>query len=263
MRTLYARAIWLRNCGRFTHVSSDFGSQYHTYTFVTSEALYASLTRGATWCHQGRFVDRETDAKKSTCPDYFRCDYDIAKKPIWFTPGVFVDEHMRPLGKQRKIVDAHDFNVISEGYPSTSKTPIGSDRDFRVPTFGRIETLLPGNMLVAYGFSYDLEELNTLKKNQIFLLGKKRTMFQITELSDIVEGSHKRGCCDTGWWIEVPPIYGGKFQQFEILGATMRYLILRGMTKDCLDYIEFEFSDGKTIRLPYFYLDTVPLNDSS
>lgn len=178
MKTLYARAIWLRNCGRFTHISSDFGSQYHTHTFVTSEALYASLTRGVTWRHQGRFVDLETDAKKSTSPDYFLWDYDITQKPIWFTPGVFVDECMRQLAKQDKIADTHDFNVISEGYPSTSSTPLGSPRDFWVPTFGKIETILPGYTLVAYGFSYSLGELNMFSRNQIFLLGKKERCFR-------------------------------------------------------------------------------------
>ncbi|MEW6228151.1 MAG: hypothetical protein AB1700_08700, partial [Bacillota bacterium] len=136
---LYARALLLRNCGRFTHVSSDFGSQYHTHIFVTSEALHASLTRGATWRHPGKYIDLDADMTKSLREDYFRCDYDVSLKPIWFTPGVFVDETLRVLPKQRHVVDRHDFNVVDEDYPSTG----GNGRPYFVPTYGTIEGVLP------------------------------------------------------------------------------------------------------------------------
>src|SRR6266498_5284107 len=127
---LYARALLLRNCGRFTHVSSDFGSQYHTHTFVTSEALYASLTREVTWRHETRFVDLETDAEKSGRNDYFLCDYDVAAKPLWFTAGLFVDNNLRMVpkramsrrsqaGGEPPVVDTTNFNVVDEDYPST------------------------------------------------------------------------------------------------------------------------------------------------
>ncbi|MCL6560468.1 MAG: hypothetical protein K6U74_17080, partial [Firmicutes bacterium] len=78
----YARAITLRNCGRFTVVASDFGSDYRTHTHVTSEALYASLTRGATW--RPRLIDLRND------PDTFTQAYDVAAMPVWFLPGIFI-----------------------------------------------------------------------------------------------------------------------------------------------------------------------------
>jgi hypothetical protein len=249
MKTLYARAIWLRNCGRFTHVSSDFGSQYHTHTFVTSEALYASLTREATWRHRGRFIDLEEDARKAISTDYFLCDYDVAKKPVWFTPGLFVDAQGEPLAKQRGIADKNDFNVISEGHPGTS-------HPYFVPTYGRIEGILPDQRLLAYAFSPDRAEVEWFRVNQTFLMGKKRAMFQVIELSDMVEGRWNEGCCITGW-LELPPHYGGRFQSFAILAATMRYLIVQGMTKETVKYVEFSLP-GAVLCLPDFYLECVP-----
>ena len=254
MMTLYARAICLRNCGRFTHVSSDFGSQYHTHTFATSEALYASLTREATWRHPGKFVDLEEDAHKSTGADYFRCDYDVARKPIWFTPGLFVDARGEPLTKQRGVVDRNDFNVIDEGYPGTG----GGGRPPYVPTYGRIESILPDQRLLAYAFSPHCTEVEWFKADQTFLMGKKRTLFQIVSLSSVIEGIWKRGECTSGW-LELPPACGGLFQRFEVLAATMRYVILRGTTREEVGYVEFPFPDGG-LQLPDFYLKRTPMS---
>lgn len=249
---LYARTLILRNCGRFTHVSSDFGSQYHTHTFVTSEALYASLTRGATWRHTGRNIDLQEDAKKSTNADYFFCDYDVAAKPLWFTPGVFVDAYGEPLVKQRGVTDRTDFNVVSEGYPSTG----GNSRPHYVPTYGKIEGILPDQRLEIRALSSHYEELSEFQVDQTFLLGKKRTMFQVVALSEIAAGQWHEGICSTGW-LEIPPTWGRHFQSFEILAATMRYLVLKGTTREIVKYIEFALS-GITLRVPQFCLGRVP-----
>jgi hypothetical protein len=250
--TLYARILWLRNCGRFTHVSSDFGSQYHTHTFVTSEALYASLTRGVTWKHPGRFIDLGEDAQKAGRADYFLCDYDVQAKPLWFTPGVFVDGNNQPLVKQRGVVDKNDFNVVDEGEPGTG----GGGRPHYVPTYGRIESILPDHRLMAYAMSPHHKELEWFKSHQTFLMGKKRTMLQIVEISPIAEGTEKYGHCSTGW-LELPPNYGNRFQSFEALAATMRYLILRGTTREEVKYQEFVFSTT-SLCLPDFYLERLP-----
>ncbi len=249
MITLYARAICLRNCGRFTHVSSDFGSQYHTHTFVTSEALYASLTRAATWRHAGKAIDLDEDAQKPTSADYFLCDYDVAKKPVWFTPGLFVDERGEPLAKQRGVADKNDFNVISEGHPGTS-------HPYFVPTYGRIESILPDQRMLAYAFSPSRAEMEWFRVNQTFLLGKKRTMFQVTELSGVVAGQWSEGQCATGW-LELPPTFGARFQSFAILAATMRYLIVQGITRETVKYVEFPLP-GATLCLPDFYVERIP-----
>jgi len=250
---LYARALQLRNCGRFTHVSSDFGSQYHTHTFVTSEALYASLTRGVTWRHKSRFVDLEEDAMKAASDNYFFCDYDVQAKPLWFTPGVFVDKQRHPLVKERGVVDRNDFNVVDEDYPGTG----GGGRAYYVPTYGRIEGILPDHRLLAYAISPCREELAWFTLGQIFLMGKKRTMFQTTELSAIVEGIWKYGHCSTGW-LQLPPDYGTGFQSFMVLAATMRYVILSGTTREEVKYQEFAFGDA-VVRLPQFYLQRMPI----
>lgn len=249
---LFARALTLRNCGRFTHISSDYGSQYHTHTFVTSEALYASLTRGVTWRHASRFINLEEDSEKSIRDDYFLCDYDVQAKPIWFMPGVFVDEQLQPLRKERSVIDKNDFNVVDEEYPSTG----GDGRPYYVPTYGRIESILPDHRLLIYALSPDREELEWFTTDQIFLMGKKRTMFQIINLYEITGEIKQHGKCHT-WWLELPSDFSTRFQSFEILGATLRYIILRGTTQPEMNYSMFTFAET-SICLPDFYVERIP-----
>jgi len=227
---LYARALLLRNCGRFTHISSDFGSQYRTHAFASSEALYASLTRGVTWRHANRFVDLKEDAKKSASADYFFCDYDVREKPIWFTPGIFVDAELRPLAKQRGVVDRSDFNVVDEGYPGTG----GGGRAYFVPTYGNIEGILPNHRLLACALSTQKGELEGFVCGQTFLMGKKRTMFQLTDASDIVElcTTEDDFAIDECQPVQVRLDEAGKFREYEILAGTARYLLVRGRTSE-------------------------------
>jgi len=249
---LYARAITLRNCGRFTVVASDFGSDYRTHTHVTSEALYASLTRGATWNPQ--LIDLQND------PYAFTETYDVPKMPVWFLPGLFLPETGYRLPDNH--LDTNAFNVINEFYPSTSKCYVFKKgnlqvkpRPNHVPTYGTIQAVKPDRQLVTYAFSPKRELLEGFAEGQTFLLGKKRTMFQIVEQSPVAEGLWKNGVCVTDW-LELPPNCGGYFQKFQILTATMRYMIVRGMTKDEVKYVEFPLSSNN-ICLPYFYLEII------
>lgn len=250
----FARAITLRNCGRFTAVASDFGSDYRTHTHVTSEALYASLTRGVTW--RPRLIDLKDD------PETFTLAYDVAAVPIWFLPGVFLAE-----GSPR-LPDAHldttAFNVVHEFYPSTSRRYIFKKdgleekaRPYYVPTYGTIQAVKPDRRLVTYAFSPKRELLEFFTEGQTFLLGKKRTMFQLVFLSSVVEGTWEQGECATGW-LELLPNYGGHFRYFEILVVTRRYLISRGTTWEEARYVKFSLPDGD-LCLPEFYLQQVPL----
>lgn len=250
---LYARALLLRNCGRFTHVSSDFGSQYHTHTFVTSEALHASLTRGVTWRHEGRSIDLDEDAAKSGREDYFVCDYDISKKPIWFTPGIFVDGQLNPLPKERHVVDKSDFNVVDEGYPSTG----GGNRPYYVPTYGRIEGVLPNHRMLTCAMSSDRAELEGFVVGQTFMLGKKRTMMQTMDLSETVASQSTEGICSTPY-LQMPPTGITRFTRFEALAATARYVLVRGELREAGVYWQFEgMQIGGVIQsvcIPSFYL---------
>ncbi len=250
---LYARALLLRNCGRFTHVSSDFGSQYHTHVFVTSEALYASLTRGVTWRHEGRFIDLDADATKSASDVYFVCDYDVSRKPIWFTPGVFVNEQLQPLAKERTVVDKNDFNVVDEDYPSTG----GGGRAYFVPTYGRIESILPNHRLLTCAFSPHKAELESFTLGQTFMLGKKRTMMQMEMLSDIASGQQFKDVCTTPY-LQVPPVGMGRFARFEVLAATLRYVLVRGVLREPATYWRFRDMSISGICyevcLPEFYI---------
>ncbi|VVB71173.1 Uncharacterised protein [uncultured archaeon] len=249
---LYARAITLRNCGRFTVVASDFGSDYRTHTHVTSEALYASLTKGATW--KPHLVDLENDTYA------FLETYDVPKMPIWFLPGLFLLNGSYRLPDDH--LDSNSFNVVNELYPSTSKCFVFKKGDFEekqrphhVPTYGTIQSIKPNHVLTTCAFSPRRALLDNFVEGQTFVLGKKRTMFQIVELSAVVEGQWKNGICGTDW-LELPPNYGSRFQQFQILSATMRYIIVKGLTKDNIKYIEFIIA-GNSICVPDFYWDII------
>jgi hypothetical protein len=252
---LYARAITLRNCGRFTVIASDFGSDYRTHTHVTSEALYASLTRGATW--RPRLINLEDDLEN------FSLAYDVAAMPIWFLPGIFIAD-----GGPR-LPDAHldttAFNVVQEFYPSTSKAYVfrkggleEKDRPYHVPTYGTIQAVKPDRRMITCAFSPKRELLEEFAEEQTFVLGKKRTMFQIVNLSAVVKGERGHGECTTGW-LELPPRYGVQFCNFEVLTATMRYLIIRGTVREATDYVAFPLPEGP-ICLPAFYLDLIPIS---
>lgn len=254
--SLYARALLLRNCGRFTHVSSDFGSQYHTHLFVTSEALYASLTRGVTWRHESRFVDLDDDASKSSREDYFFCDYDVSRKPVWFTTGVFVDEQLRHLTKERRVVDKNDFNVIDEDYPSTG----GGGRAYYVPTYGRIESVLPNHLLFTCALSPQRDELETFAPQQTFLLGKKRTMFQVVRSSESVELSPSDATAQIDEYVplQVKLDEMQNFREYQVLAATARYLVIRGRLVDGQKEAVARFLDWNVrCVLPGFWIERV------
>lgn len=251
---LYARAITLRNCGRFNVVASDFGSVYRTHTHVTSEALYASLTRGATW--RPRLIDLKDD------PSDFTLAYDVAAMPIWFLPGVFLANGSHRLPDA--ALDTSAFNVVHEFYPSTSRSYVfkkgvleEKDRPYHVPTYGTIQGIIPDQRLSTYAFSSEKELLEAFEYNQVFLMGKKRTMFQLIKITKVVEGKWKQGICKTGW-LEIPLQLMSNFQQYEILAATMRYFICRGVTWEDTQYAEFNFDNG-SLCLPRFYLDYTPI----
>lgn len=255
---LYARAVLLRNCGRFTHVSSDFGSQYRTHAFASSEALYASLTRGVTWRHESTFVDLKEDAGKSAREDYFFRDYDVKKKPIWFTPGVFVDGKLRLLPKHRGVVDRNDFNVLDEGYPGTG----GGGRAYFVPTYGNVESVLPDHRLLTCILSPHKSELERFAHGQTFLMGKKRAMFELVDTSEVaelveVEGEIPIEECQP---VQVKMGEVSNFREYEILAATARYLLVRGRTREASSAVLFGNS-GEILRfrrvLPTFWVERV------
>lgn len=255
---LYARALLLRNCGRFTHVSSDFGSQYRTHTFASSEALYASLTRGVTWRHESKFVDLKEDAEKSASEDYFFRDYDVKTKPIWFTPGVFVDRELRLLAKQRRVVDRNDFNVVDEGYPSTG----GGGRAYFVPTYGRIEGVLPNHLMLTCVLSPRESELEGFACGQTFLMGKKRTMFQLADVTEVkklveVESNAPIEECQP---VQVSMAEVSNFHEYEILAGTARYLLVRGRAPETSLGVSF-VNSAATLKLkrilPAFWVERV------
>jgi len=235
---MYARKFILRNCGRFTHIKSDFGSYYYTHLFLTSEALYAGLTREIT--RRGKFIDLKDDFYQ------FDKDYDINKFPVWFTPGMFKksDEEIK--------TDFTDFNVICEVYPSTNKSYSykkgelkESSRPNIVPTYGTIEGILPDHRLYTWGFSNSKHYLEQFLENQTFIMGKKRTMFQIVLLSDVVPCNLKSEGEVSFCQINHTELI--KFNEYEIAAATGRYVMVKGKYNGKVVKAEI---DGETVSFP-------------
>lgn len=243
---LFARKFILRNCGRVTHIKSDFGSYYHTHLFLTSEALYAGMTREVT--RREKFIDLKNDFYQ------FHKDYDLSKFPAWFSPGIFKNSD----GEIK--TDFTDFNVICETYPSTNKTYSykkgelkESSRPNTVPTYGTIEGILPDQSLYTCGFSISEDYLKNFLEKQTFIMGKKRTMFQIISLSEIVpcilkEEGEVHLC-------QISHNDLTNFTEYEIIAATGRYIIVKG--KYLGKIVEFEINNEKfgfpVISLPEFF----------
>lgn len=244
--TLYARKIVLCNCGHFTVIQSDFGADYRTHTHVSSEALFASLTRGVTWQPKPIIIKQDTD-------DFAR-DYNPSAFPLWFTPGLFVDEngrHQIPL----EVYDTTYFNVLHEVYPTTSKS-YGFDksgklkqqsRPHHTPTYGTWQSIKPNNRLITFAFSLDTALLEAFFIGQTYLLGKKRTMMQIVHAGELEEGIIQSGSCLTPF-LQVPTTGASLFQSFEVLAGTIKYLIMRGTTQPETRFVQF----GEDLAIPEF-----------
>ena len=265
--TLYARAITLRNCGRFTMVASDFGADYHTHTHVASQALYASLTRGTTWRAGGAVGGRPVYPLIRVKADRynFAADYDWHVLPIWFTPGLFGDGSHARLPDDD--LDAGYFNVVHALYPTTSKqfkfkrgVLTRSNRPSHVPTYGTWQSILPDRRLYTVGLAHDPALLERFEVGQTYLLGKKRTMMQICETSEIYQGQEETGACETGF-LQLRSDDMKHFTSFEILAGTMRYIIARGSVKPDTRYTSFGLTVpylGLRLVLPDFVLERTP-----
>lgn len=209
----YGRRILLRNCGRFLHVAGDFGSNYSTHPYLSSEMLYAGLTR--------ELARRpRTFAEKMSSYDFFK-DFDVASRPVWFTPGVLVDKRtMETAGRIRNLLDVHLFNSTLEERPAIQ------DND-RLPKYGSMETVLPGNVFRTLALAPDKATLETYEKGQVFWMGKKRTMFQIEDLGEIAAGEAGGGRCSTEY-VQVSSDSIKAFDAYSVLGASQRYLVVSG-----------------------------------
>lgn len=213
--SIYCRRFELRNCGRFLTISSDFGSKYKTNLFLTSEALYAGLTREIT--REPKYIDLKSDEYD------FISTYNIKNFPIWFSPGMFVDKiHDKFLTKNKTTIDVNMFNVLDEDYPGTG----GGKNRKSSPTYGSMETILPNNYIVTYGVSADKRLLQSYNKDSIYLMGKKRTMFQITDLSEVM-------FCEILNSGKIVPTQVARddiihFSEYNIHAITMRYLLISG-----------------------------------
>ena len=225
---LYARRISLRNCGRFLHVSADFGSEYTTHAHISSEMLYAGLTRERS---------RKPRAFRAAMSAYrFTEDFDLVTLPLWFTVGVPVDRPgandvpsagiIPALSRVRR--DRHTFNSTLEGMP-------GVQTNDRLPKFGWMETVLPDHRFATLAFSTEPKQLG-FERGQVFWMGKKRTMFQITDVGDVLNGAWRHGSCESPV-IQIGPTDVPLFETMQVLAATQRCLVVRGRLAG-VDYLQ-------------------------
>jgi len=235
------RRLVFRVCGYLTLVQSDFGTEYRTYQFVSSEALYASLTRGAT----RRFGRIEADMNRD-----FHQWYEVSSYPVWFLPGIFDGPPKR---------EEHVFNVVDELTPSTSEYSSVSAKGWKVskrtslPTYGLIESIKPGQVFSTVGLG-EKRLLEGFEKGQTFLLGKKRVMIQLMHLSCVGE-LRPGGGEDECWPIPVRPDSLRRFTSYTVHYATSEFLIASGKGEGLLSAsVLLEDQEG-AIAIPEWWLE--------
>lgn len=145
--------------------------------------MYAGLTREATRTF-GRIEPKmESEFAKA---------YDIPQLPIWFTPGVFVAGTEWSMDREVEV-GVTAYNVLDEAAPVTNKNSVYDkhgnlvlkDRS-QIATFGSIEAVLPDQRVLTIAVSPDRELLARYTRQDVFYMGKKRTMFELMEVSDVV-----------------------------------------------------------------------------
>lgn len=239
---LFAKGLLLRNCGRFLHVASDFGSNYKTLPFLSSEMLYAGLSR-----EQTRTPRQAQDLMGEY--DFFK-DFRIKEWPVWFTPAMLVDQGSgQIIPKSRRDTDTHLFNSLKEGTP-------GIQEDGRYPKFGSMETILPDRHFWTLAISPEPSFVNRFEPEQVFWMGKKRTMFQIAIITETSTGKPAEGECTTPF-LQVISANVMHFKTMEILAGTQRYLVIRGDIGDVRHWT-FTFKTlplFERVSIPAFSID--------
>jgi hypothetical protein len=177
-------------------------------------------------------------------------DFRVRDWPVWFTTGMLINEQTRDaVGKPRQDIDTHLFNSIKEGQPGIQENP-------RLPKFGSMETILPNRRFMTVALSPETDLLSGFEPGQVYWMGKKRTMFQICRLTEVVPGEYKDQTCFTPF-LQIEPAQTLRFQRFEIVAGAQRYVVLAGETR-AEPHWEFAFgSDSlfQTTAVPSFAIE--------
>ena len=243
-KEVYGRAIILRNCGRFLNIASDFGSEYKTHPFLTEQMVYAGMTR-------------EKDVEKGQVPEKydFESRYNIPNNK-YFTCGYIIDKEkyeanssIQLWNKNRDNSDINDFNSIDE-------TEAGVQTNKKLPKYGNIECILPNNYFLTFAFSTNKNFLKEYYAGQTFYMGKKRTMFQIEDLSQIDKNKISNEETELFLPIQVDNKEIEQFNYYEIVTVTQRYVLVKGKTKIQDNYKwGLDFNGLKKINLPSFFVN--------
>lgn len=250
-KKVYGRLIILKNCGRFLNIESDFGSEYKTHPFLTEQMTYAGLTR------ENKLINNdEVKIEKGIVPEKYNFNrrYNIPNGR-YFTCGYIINkEKLNEKGeielwsKNRNNTDINDFNSIDE-------TNAGVQENEKMPKFGNIESLLPNNYFIVFAFSLDKEYLKNYYLGQTFYMGKKRTMFQIENISNIRSSTENKIKADIQLPIQIERNEIKNFDYYNIVTLTRRYMLIKGKTDKIKNFSwKLDYKNIQNINLPSFFI---------
>jgi hypothetical protein len=108
--------------------------------------------------------------------------------------------------------------------------------------------------------SAQLEELQQFREGQIFLLGKKRTMFQLVHCSETQELRNIEQSDEIEEYapIQVKLSEMQNFREYQVLAATARYLFVRGrIVAERTEYVADFFGLNRKCIMPDFWIERV------
>jgi hypothetical protein len=117
--------------------------------------------------------------------------------------------------------------------------------------------------MLTFGLSPNPQELQDFIIGQTFLMGKKRTMFQLIDVSNVVElfKGEDTAPIDECQPVQVKLDEVRNFREYEILAGTARYLLVRGQTSETPLVASFSSSTdelpGLRRVLPAFWVEQV------
>ncbi|MFC4769538.1 hypothetical protein ACFO8Q_19600 [Effusibacillus consociatus] len=206
---------------------------------MSEESLYAGLTREET---------RKFGRIDANMQSDFLTGYDVSARPIWFTPGMFVEsiEESDTLLKTDRV----KYNVVDEIVPSTSKSTVfdkKGNRNFidrnNIATFGSIESVLPNQKVFTIGISKEERFLSCYAPQDVYLMGKKRTMFEVLGVSDVVRLQEDELQETIPTQVQMEDL--NEYFSYTIHDVNARYFLVQGKALKCWR-VHF-YLDGKSI----------------
>jgi hypothetical protein len=234
---LYARPLLLRNESYFMHRRSDYGSQYETYPFLSTQMLQWGLGRLESF--KRHLDDSYEDVQKE----------EIGEKEIkqhlreewgqfYATPALLVNQETLKPKEAAPETDTQKFNTKHEHDPQKDV----SSGVF--PKYGRMNFIRPENHFFTVVASQKRSVLEQLETGTTFLMGKKRPMFKIAQTTPVQSLEQRNGPADTNIFLQVATGSGllTEFETYSVYDLSQRYQILRGTFNNSVQHLEFKLN---------------------